>query len=258
MLKAREEWGAHFSPSSNLHAVVLKKYVLSDKHPIDAIVGSRLLVLLSILNVPKGINQIAKETRLKQETVRVLLWSLRNYGIVLQQGSKVRISPTDTFMIEFLRDFSKGVNIKKMEDMAKSGAMLWSDGLDFIFSAQALTNPNRVSRTGITAMTDYGLDFTSDTNYYYFAYWGPDLQAEDIAIHNVLINPNSPRSISYSILLLKKMGYSSRYLYKEAKNAGIQKLMREITEILAGKDVADPLLPSKQDMESLYAQYGVL
>lgn len=257
LVRKQGERGARFAPSTDLHAVALKKYVLSDGRPLDAIVGSRLLVLLSISNFPKGIKRIAKETKLKQETVRVLIWSLRTYGIVMQEGSKIKISPTDTFMIQFLQDFSRGANLKIMEEKTKVGAMLWSDGLEFIFSAPSLSDPVGVKKTGITAMAEYGLDFISETNYYYYAYWHPDLKVEDVAIHNLLIGPNSVRNISYSILLLKKTGYDRRYLTKEARCVGINKLVREVLDIAEGKEVANPFLPSKMDMESLYAQYGV-
>jgi hypothetical protein len=249
--------GVRFVPSTDIHAAALKKYVLSNEHPLDAIKGSKLLVLLSISYVPKSIDRIAKETKLKEDTVRVLVWDLRHYGIVDQKGSKIMISPTDVFMSQFLKDYSKGVNLKTMDEKTKSGIMLWNDGLEFIFSASSLDDHVGIDRTGISAMADYGLQFVSETNYYHCSYWHSELRAEDVAIHNILINQNSSRGSSYSILLLKKNGFDPKYLLEEARHVGIIRIVKEIVEIISGKDTTNPFLPSRNDMEDLYQQYGV-
>jgi hypothetical protein len=249
--------GVRFVPSTDLHAAALKKYVLSNEHPLDAITGSKLLVLLSITYVPKSIDRIAKETKLKEDTVRVIVWGLRNYGIVTKIGSKIMISPTDVFMSQFLQDYSKGMNLKTMDDKTKSGIMLWNGGLEFIFSASSLDDPAGINRTGISAMAEYGLQFVSETNYYHYSYWHPEMKAEDVAIHNMLINQYNSRGSGYSILLLKKNGFDPRYLLEGARYVGIDRIVKEIIGIISGKDATNPFLPNRDDMEGLYQQYGV-
>ena len=152
----------------------------------------------------KSIMQIAKETRLKQETVRVLVWNLKKFGLVTQQGSKISISPTDLLMKQFLQDFSRGMNLRIMQDKTKVGNMLWSAGLECIFSTSSLDDLTEIQKTGISAMADHGLQFISETKYCYYSYWHHELKAEDIAIHSLLMGPFGTRGISYSLLLLKK------------------------------------------------------
>lgn len=257
VISSHGDRGVQFIPSADLHATALKRYVMSNEHPLEAIVGSKLLVLLSISYIPKNIKRIAKETKLKEDTVRVLVWSLRNYGMVTQEKSKIAISPTDVFMTQFLQDFSRGLNIKIMEEKTKVGIMLWSGGLECIFSASSLDNSKGAQKTGISAMANYGLQFLSETNYYYYSFWHPDLRIEDIAIHNLLINQHSTRGISYSTLLLKKIGFDSKYLLKEARCVGINKLVKEIIDFMSGRNATNPFLPSRIDIADLYRQYGV-
>ncbi|MCX6652444.1 MAG: hypothetical protein NT137_03710 [Methanomassiliicoccales archaeon] len=249
--------GIQFLPSTDLHAAALKRYVLSNEHPLDAIIGSKLLVLLAISHFPKSVKRIAKETKLKQDTVRVLVWSLRNYGVVTQKESKIMISSTDVFMAQFLQDFSKGVNIKIVEMKTKFGILLWSGGLECIFSTPSLDDSTGIQKTCISAMANYGLQFVSETNYYYYSYWHPDLRTEDVAIHNLLIDPYSTRGISYSMLLLKKTGFDSKYLLREARSVGINKLVKEIIDFVSSRKTTNPFLPSRIDIDDLYRQYGV-
>lgn len=249
--------GARYAPSTDLDAAALKRYALSEAHPMDAIIGSRLLVLLSISTFPKSIDRIAKETKLKRSTVRVLVWNLKSYGVIVQEGSRIGVSPTAAFMAQFLQDYSKGSGMRSMERKTKFGIMLWSGGLEFIFSSPPLEDLDGVRRTGVSAMADHGLDLITDVNYYHCAYWQPELKVEDIALHNLLISPHSARGIGYSILLLRKAGFNKQYLSQEARCLGIAKLVRQVLELLNGREVDDPLLPSRSDLDDLYAQYGV-
>ncbi len=257
LVHRRGERGARLEPGTTLQAVALKRFVLSEERPVEAIVGSKLLVLLSISSVPKTIAQVSRETNLKLETVRVLAWGLKGLGIVQQERNTLRISPTDTIMTQFLQDYSRGVNLTVMEEKTKVGVMLWSKGLEFIFKAPSLEDPEEVRRTGTKAMSEYGLDFISETNCYHFTYWHPCLRVEDIALHNLLIGPQDVRGISYSIMLLRKAGFDRQYLKEEARRVGMVKLVNEVVDTAEGKEVDRPFLPRREDMESLYVQYGV-
>ena len=246
------------SISSHSHATALKDYIMLSEFPLDAFVGSKFLILLSISSFPKDIRRISKETRLKGESVRTLVWRLKRYGMIDQKGkSMISVSPSNVHLMRFLQDFSKGSCNAILEERAKSGIMLWNEGLQFIFSAKTLNNRVDVRRTGITAMSDYGLQFISDTDYYHYAYWHPFLRSEDVAIHNLLTNPTSVRTVSYSLLLLRKTGFDPSYFVREAKYVGISKLARGIRNYLIHKEVHLGSLPDERDLEALFSQYGV-
>jgi hypothetical protein len=257
LISRPEGRGTRFSPSTDLHAAALKKYLLSKEHPVDAITGSKLHIMMSICQTPKDIERIAMETGLKRESVRVLTWDLRNYGVLAQDGPLIKISPTDMSMTQFLQDFSKGVNLRLMEERTKVGIMLWSGGLEFIFSTASLEDSSRVRKTGISAMSEYGLQFIADSDYYYYSNWNLELKPEDIAIHNLLANPNSSRIISYSILLLRMNGFDKDYLLEESRYAGIEGLVKEIVDMIEGRPTMNRFMPSLTDMKDLSIQYGV-
>jgi hypothetical protein len=257
VIDGSEGRGTRFSPSSGIHSAALKRYLLSKERSVDAIVGSKLLLLLSISQMPKSIERIAKETGLKRDTVRVLAWSLKNFGIVAQEGSKIAISETDLFMKQFLQDFSKGVNLSIMQGRTKVGILIWSGGLEFIFSTASLDNSTRVKKTGISAMARFGIQFISETIYYYYSNWNADLKPEDIAIHNLLTDRFNSRVVSYSILLIKKTGFDADYLLEGSRYAGIDRLVRDIINFVNGRPINNRYMPSIADMEDLMVQYGV-
>lgn len=245
------------SPSSHGHSKALAAYLEGNRRPVEPLVGSRLLVMLSVSNYPKDLGRIAKEVRLSSESVRRLAWVLKGYGAVNQERQMVSIPESDVSLVRFLKDFSKGACSAFLEDMTSTGSVLWSEGLEFIFAARGLDNAPYARETGITAMSRRGLEFMSDTRYYHYAYWRPRLRPEDIALHNILVDPYSARSMAYSLLFLMKEGYDQRYLLKQGAAVGIGELARQMMVYLDGEAVAGAHFPDRADLDQLRAQYGV-
>lgn len=135
--------------------------------------------------------------------------------------------------------------------------MLWSGGLESIFSAPSLNDTSGVQATGVSAMGRYGVDLITRTNYYYCAYWEPELKVEDIALHTLLVDAHDVRGIIYSILVLKKAGFDRERFMGEARRVGIEELAKEVVSFIVGKEVTYTFLPSRSDMEEYYAQYEV-
>jgi len=251
--------GKGFLPAASLHGVALRNYAISNQHSLDAISGSRLLILLSLIQSPKGMNRIALETRLRQETVRTLSWRLRRIGVVSHAiNGALQVSPTDTAIVRFLTDFSKGASIHIMQKKSKEAAMIWSGGLELIFSADAVDDHEGVERTAPSAMCDFGVPLLSaGRDYYYHAHWNPKLRPEDVALHSILIDPGSTRAAAYSILLLKKAGFDQAYLMEEAKRLGMGDVAKDMVRLLSGRGGVGPRMPTMSDLEDLYRLYGV-
>lgn len=244
------------SPSSHGHSKALAAY-LEGKRPIDPLIGSRLLVLLSVSGNPKVMERVAEEVRLSSESVRRIVWALRGFGAVSQEKRTISIPSSDTMLARFLQDFSKGACAAALESIAPSGTVLWSEGLEFIFSARSPVEARGVSETGITAMSKRGLRFMSDTRYYHYAYWRPRLRREDIAMHQILVDPSSTRNLSYGLLFLMKEGYNASYLAELGDAVGACRLSGQMAEYLSEGVVDNPHFPSRADMAELRAQYGV-
>ena len=249
--------GARCSPSHGLHSAALKRYLLSNERPIDLIVGSKLLVLLSISLMPKSAQSIARETCLKLETVRVLAWSLKNAGVLRQNGSLIGISTTDVFMKQFLQDFSKGANLQIMDERTNVGIMIWNGGLEFLFSARSLSDPKNVRKTATSEMARYGIRFISENIYYYYSNWNLELRPEDIALHNILADQFNSRMIGYSILLLTKTGFDTDYLLEGSRNIGMEGVVTDIVSYMEGRPVTNRFVPDPEEMHELMFQYGV-
>lgn len=239
------------------HSMALATYLKGRLRPIESLIGSRLLVMLSVSSNPKTIERVARETQLAEESVRKIIWVLKRFGSITQDGDKVSIPPSDRTLIRFLREFSEGACAAFLEDMTSTGALLWSEGLQFIFTAQEPCDAPGVRDTGITAMSRRGLQFLSDAKYKYYAYWRPSLRPEDIALHNILMNCSSSRGIAYSLLFLKKTGYREGYLRRQGDVIGEGELTEQIIRYLEGESVESPFFPTRVDMQDLLDQYEV-
>jgi len=245
------------SPSPHGHSKALTAYMEGNGRPIEPLIGSRLLVLLSVSSNSKSMDRIAEEVMLTSESVRRITWALKSFGAVRQEKRTISIPQSDTALVRFLQDFSKGACDAMLESIAPTGTVLWNEGLEFIFSSRSPVNTRGVSETGITAMSKRGLRFISDTRYYHCAFWRPRLKKEDIAMHQILIDPNSTRNISYALLFLMKEGYNPLYIAKLGDAAGAGVHSRQVVEYLRGGVVENPHFPSKSDMAQLRTQYGV-
>ncbi|MEW5748659.1 MAG: hypothetical protein AB1793_07775 [Candidatus Thermoplasmatota archaeon] len=245
------------SRSLHGHSRALATYLEGNLRPIEPLIGTRLLVMLSASRNAKAMERIAKETRLAEESVRRIVWTLKGFGAVNQEGDRVSVPPSDIALTRFLRDFSEGACAAFLEDIASSGTIMWSEGLQFIFATREPFDAPGVRETAITAMSRHGLQFLSDTRYGYYAYWRPSLGPEDIALHNVLIDTNSSRGIAYSLLFLQKMGYREGYLRRQGDAVGAGELTEQMDRYLGGGNVGNPFFPTRADMRELREQYGV-
>jgi predicted transcriptional regulator len=239
------------------HSKALAAYLEGKKRPVEPLIGSRFLVLLSVSSNRKDLDRIAKETWLTSESVRRVVWELKGLGVVTQKGRSVSIPPSDTALVHFLKDFSKGACETVLESVAATGTVLWSEGLQFVFSARRFEDTKGVNETGMTAMSKRGIPAISDMRHYHYAYWRPRLRAEDIALHNVLIDPRNSRGVSHSLLFLIKEGYDYRYLTEQGEAVGAGALSERIVRYLGGEAVDDARFPSRSGMTRLCAQYGV-
>lgn len=245
------------SPGHHGHSKALCSYLEGSRRPIDPLIGSGLLVLLSVSSNPKQMGRLTEEVRRSHESVRRIIWSLRRFGAVSQEREKISIPPSDTVLERFLKDFSKGACEAMLESIEPTGTVIWSEGIEFIFATRKTVNAPGVNETGITAMAKRGLRFMSDTRYYHYAHWEPRLRNEDIAIHQILVDPNSTRNISYGLLFLLKEGYSRAYLARLGDALGISALAGQIDAYLRGGFVKNPHFPSRSEMAELREQYEV-
>jgi predicted transcriptional regulator len=245
------------SPSPYSHSAALATYLRASERPIEPLIGSRLLVLLSVSSNPKSLKRVAKEVKLTSESVRKIVSMLKNFGAIFQEKRMISIPRSDIALVRFLQDYSRGACAAKLESFATSGTILWSEGIEFIFSSRTPVRTSDASETGITAMSKRGLQFISDSRYYHYAYWRPRLKREDIALHQILTDPNNTRSISYSLLFLMKEDYNPSYLAELGDSTGAGVLSRQVIEYLRGSPVENPHFPSRSDMARLRAQYGV-
>jgi hypothetical protein len=239
------------------HSEALRDYLLTACHPLESIADSKLLVLLSISSTPKTLKRISTETRLTVGTTEKYVRALDSVGMTYRKDLGVSMSPSDARTIAFLERFSRGADDSVISDLTDRGVILWNEGLQFIFSTPEGRTIQGAIPTAITAMARFGLDFMPTQSYYHYAYWRPSLRVEDIALHNILVDPFSTRNTSYSLLLLRKTGFAATYLLEEGRNLGMETKASDIARYLRGKGVQDKFFPTRAELNELCRQYHV-
>jgi len=246
-----------FEVSQSIQARALRRFLSSPFGKRETILDSRLPILLSIFKQPKSVPRIALETCLSTETVRKYIGELKRDGVISGTSKSLHVSSTHNEMIVFLEDFSIGAARSKLHEVYEEGTLLWHDGLSFIFKAKEELGLQCIEPTGITAMKRLGLQLFSKEYEYWHSYCPGPLKNEQIALHNLLINPSSSRSIGYSLLFLRMFGFDETVLREEASYLRVNDLSIELIEFLDGNEVADPLFPTRDDFESICQQYRV-
>lgn len=258
LVLTHQERSMRIEPATSGHAVALRQFIMAENSSLDVIIGAKLLVLLSLLSAPKDIDRISRETRLKRETVRVLTWKLRTLGALSTEGTSMMVPPSYPALSRFLTGFSAGINDRAMKGLVKDGVMLWTGGLEFIFTSKTDPVPEGVRLTGPSAMATFGIELITGQRYYHCSYWDEEPGVEDIAIHNILLNPRSARGIGHSILLLKKAGYDKEQLLRTSAYAGIQDAVSAALDRMEGRPSNHPFIPNETELNELFRQYGLL
>lgn len=241
--------------SGRPHADALRWFILEGTRPIEILVGGKLLVLLSIYRHPKTTERISLETGLKTSSVERFLRELSRYGLIMTEKRRYRLPPSDP-MHPVLTSYAKGSCQTMMEGIAPGGVLIWHGGLEFIFSAEALSDHRCAHLTGLSAMGNYGLKFLTPRCEYRYDRWCGAPSAVTTALDILLAKPDRKENIRYVLLLLSKERVDLSAFEAEGRNYGLDREAEAISEFLSGRVVEEDWFSHGEDISQLFELYG--
>lgn len=241
--------------SDRRHANFFKALIISHEINSEAVCYSNLRIFFSILYSPKTLQRISEETSLKIESIRKYIRKLKGIGLIYQVKGKVGMSASLPLLHRFLEEYAAFINQKVVSELSKNAIVVWQQGIEAIVRAP-IKEKIPIPETAISALSGYGIDIITDHSYYYL----PGIRklgVEDIALHTILINPDSVRYISYALLLLKKRGFDRKKLLECGEMYGIGRIALDMMRFLEGEEVRKLPFPSQEEFIELCRLYGV-
>ncbi|MEE9223490.1 MAG: helix-turn-helix domain-containing protein [Thermoplasmata archaeon] len=215
-------------------------------------------ILLTLKDRELDKESLADGTDASLYQVKKYVLQLERKGILRTSDGKVKISRTLPELNRFLKAYSSYSNLKRLRGMTSKGAMVWENGLEFIFFAPIDEGISGAEPTGISAMSRYGIDIISDRVYYHYFKNGKELRVEDIAIDAILAANLQPRGILYTLLFLRKIeNFDREYLISRGVEIGHEKIARDLVNFLRGGDPKSRGFPSRGEFAQICARYGV-
>ncbi len=216
---------------------------------------SNLMILLSAMFTPKTRKNIAEDAHLSEESVRKYARRLMAAGIMYEKNGKMALSPSLPLLAKFLEGYADFINRRIALALSNNAVVAWERGLEAIVRVPIGEKPD-APETALTAMARHGIDIVTDYGYYYVPIT-KKLDNEDVALHTVLLDPNSTRYVSYALLLLKKEGFDRKRLLEKGEDYGIRGAATAMAGFLGGKEVRKHPLPSQEEFAGMCRLYGV-
>lgn len=242
--------------SNTKHASLLKSLIHTELSIKEILSDSKLDILFSILGGPKSLERISLETGLAHETLRKYIREMKYLTSVFETDEKEISLTVHKTLKDFLAEYLNYVNRITASDINKDSMLLWEQGRETIFRIPLPMGDVKAKVTGITAMSQYGIDIISNYAYYYYSPFGGELKPDDIAIHTILAGKER-RNITYALLFLKKGGFDETYLREKGSHYAIENIIKDLIYFLDDKLVENPLFPSRKEFNILCEEYGV-
>jgi predicted transcriptional regulator len=248
VVKQKEGKQVYVNRSDSLHSQSLGDIIIEyPRLPLSKILTSSSLHILSVLENPRSIINVAAITGLNRQTVSSTIHELAKYGIVLKKKSKYIFSERHSLIKNFVDNYWKYVANRNLRTISENTVLLWQRGPEFLFKIDNEFDKNQKKNkkttlhpTAINLFHKYSLRVMSDTRYYF--YTKRKLKAEDCFIHTILIDPHSSIYNSYALALLSKI--PSTELVKFGKYYDIEDHIKTLLEYVDTKQKnSDFVLP---------------
>ena len=220
-----------------------------------------------------SMKQIQHFSGLSKDTVFRTLKDL-NQAVVLQRvATRIRISPTQKELRQFLMNYSQylvSIELNRIAQAARipSNELIvqYLSGTEFIFSVprgSEIPTSSILSPTSITMFEEEGLLFLRSHDYFHYHGSGRRVRREDHAIDCILLNPFFTRNKSYAMLYILKFIHEIdfRYLRELGEIFGIAQLVKNIINYVEHFPSIEhdipPGFPSVAEFQQLCVQYEV-
>jgi len=224
------------------------------------------LLTKSMLNVlyylssenPWTATELAERTGHARATIYRNLRTLTNRAMVLKDRSQYRLSEKFEELHRFAYELRHHIHRVKIKRDVGNGALVWESHKEFLLRTESEVDHSVYHRTGLDAFAEYGLQFfTTSEHYYFYSEERNSLTPADLVCHLLLIE-NDSRHRKYVLLLIAEAGLSHEGVEEAANYYGIEDIVLPLLRFLSTEEEGDSdRTPRWEEFKELASEYEV-
>jgi len=259
--KEREGNAVVVEPSNARCVEVLRSLTKSHPHVDfpDLLIPSMVNVLFYLnSSTPWTAAELAERTGHSRSTVYRSLRTLTNRAMAVKKHGQYTLTEEFRELHEFAYDLLHHVHTVQVKRDTTSGTLVWESHDEYLVRTDELVDGDGYHRTGLDAFEEYGLEFFTTSEHYYFYSEDRDaLEAEDLVCHLLLIG-NDSRRRKYALLLMARADLSRDQLESTTRYYPVEDLVLQLHEFLETRgEQPSHDTPPWDEFETLATEYGV-
>jgi hypothetical protein len=165
--------------------------------PVSQILSDSSLPILSILDYPLNLSEIASIIGITRQWAIKQIHLLTRYGILQKQNNRYTINPIHKKINSLATFFYRYKNNQYIRKISNDANILWQHGPEILY--QTKTQQHKDTITALSRFPDYQIPLISNINYCFHSQ--RPIDKSDIIIHTILIKPYSKIYHAYACLL---------------------------------------------------------
>lgn len=227
---------------------------------VPELLTSSMLTLLYYLNssTAKSAATLVQESGLARSTVYRLLNTLTKRAIVVKDHSQYRLVDEFAGLHEFSTQLRHHLHLVKVRNDLGGGSLVWESYHEFLVRTDSRTDLPEYNESGIDAFAQYGLEFfTTAEHYYFYSEIRDALSVADLVCHALLIE-NDSRHRKYALLLIAAADEPPDAVRTAGRKYELEDVIDPIVDYFESRGAqSSPVTPQWEELESLATDYGV-
>ncbi|MFP9193874.1 helix-turn-helix domain-containing protein [Natrialbaceae archaeon A-CW1-1] len=240
---------------------VLQSLTKSNPHiDFPDLFTSSMLNVLYYLNSrePWTATELAERTEHSRATIYRSLKTLTNRAMAIKEQSRYKLTGDFNELHTFAYELRHHIHQVRIKRDVEGGTIVRESHKEFLVQTEKAVENSDYHRTGLDAFAEYGLQFfTTSERYYFYSEKRDSLTPEDVVCHLLLIE-NDSRHRKYALLLVAETGVSLEKLAESAKDYGIMEVVAPLIDFLRTQgEISSDRTPQWEEFETLASDYGV-
>jgi len=241
------------------HASLLRELLVTYSHINweNILAGLGIEILFQMLDYPRNtFENISEATSWRYSRDFTAL------GIITLDQKGYSINPRFSTLENFLTEYQKFLLNTLVRSISERAIILWQRDFECLVRApkNSPISQKNFLKTATSSLNAFGVQTFSDFDIYFYSKKKKSLRIEDVILHTLLIERDSVRYVTYSLLLLKKeLGkIDKEYLLKEAQRLDLGLQVNAMLQFLETKGARTGLtLPTWKEFVTKAREYKV-
>jgi hypothetical protein len=202
--------------------------------------------------------ELTERTGHARATIYRNLRTLTNRAMATKEHSRYKLQEEFNGLHLFAYELRHHVHRVRIKRDVGGGTIVWESHEEFLVRTESDVEDEKYHRTGLDVFSEYGLQFfTTSEHYYFYSEDRESLGPEDLICHLLLIE-NDSRHRKYVLLLIAETGLSRETIEEAATYYGVEDIVLPLMEFLrTGGEVTSESTPKWEEFETLASEYEV-